>query len=360
MINSGDKISVLIVDDSKIVRCALRIIFEESNEFDVVGEATTGNEAVKMALALRPRLVTMDLDMPDGNGLEAIEQIMATGPTRIMVVTGVPRFEGMDASFEALSRGALELIPKPTAWPGTEYEKNTILTIARRLSTVPVLFHPKAAREKRKAGQTALKKSPKKTAGSIIAIGASTGGPSVLRNIIESLPADLPVPVVIVQHLTDVFSNGFIQWLSTKSKLAVQEALPGTQLLPGTVFVGTRGAHVVVSSRGWIKASHEPPRNGHCPSVDILFESVAREFGSSGIGVLLTGMGRDGASGLWEIFKAGGTTVAQDEPSSTVFGMPKAAIELGAAQKVMPGQDIASFLIAATKENSQSSGESVD
>ncbi|MCL1599752.1 MAG: chemotaxis-specific protein-glutamate methyltransferase CheB [Actinomycetia bacterium] len=329
-----------------MARRALATVFDGCPDLEVVGEASTGREAMEKAQQLEPRLITMDLDMPDGNGLQAIEQIMAFTPTRIMVVTGVPRFDGQDASFEALSRGALELIPKPTAWPATDLERQNIIGLARRLSSVPVLHHTRASREKRRS---ARRVRPSLGGGAdLVAIGASTGGPGALKAILEELPPGFSEPIVIVQHLTDVFAAGFIEWLGSCTNLVVREALPGTRLEPGSVYVAVRGSHIAISHRGWIEASHQPPRAGHCPSIDVLFESVASAHGPRAVGILLTGMGKDGAAGLRAIRDSGGVTVAQDEASCTVFGMPKAAIELEAATHVVPVREIASTLIRAT------------
>jgi two-component system, chemotaxis family, protein-glutamate methylesterase/glutaminase len=341
---AGAKTSVLIVDDSALLRRALRELLESDPSFSVIGEAATGKEGVRRAQELRPRLITMDLDMPDGNGIEAIEQIMAFAPTRIMVITGVPRFSGQNTTFEALSRGALEVVAKPTAYPATAAEGANILLLAKRLSSIPVLLHTKAARERREASSLG-RPAPSETKRSVVAVGASTGGPAVLRAIISALPSGFSAPIIVVQHLADVFADGFIKWLGADAQVKVQEALPGIRLVPGTVFIGVRGTHVAVTRGGTIRAVTGRSGDGHCPSVDILFESVATEFGAGALGVLLTGMGKDGASGLRAIRDAGGLTIAQDERTSVVFGMPKAAIELGAACHVASTQEIMSLLI---------------
>lgn len=335
-----DEITVLISDDSRLTRRALRVIFESRSGFRVVGEAGTGNEAIRLAKELGPHLITMDLDMPDGNGLTAIEEIMASCPTRILAITGAPRFDGVDATFGALSRGALELLAKPTAWPASDQETEQIITTARRLATVPVLLHPKAARERRQVERQQVSWKGR-TDAALIAIGASTGGPRALRTIFGKLPSSFPRPIVVVQHLAEVFATGFFDWLDSNTALSVVEAVPGTRLKAGCVYVAVRGTHIGVSARGWLEAVHGPPRDGHCPSVDVLFESVAGMFGDRAIGVLLSGMGKDGAAGLRMLADAGGGTMAQDEASSTVYGMPKAAVELDAVKLILSCEDMA-------------------
>lgn len=346
---ANDEITVLLVDDSKLVRRGLRELFERDVKFHIVGEASTGKQAVGMARELDPCLITMDLDMPEMNGLDAIEEIMADSPTRILVVTGNPRYGGLDASFEALSRGALELIPKPSAWPGTGLEQARLLRCATELASVPVLPHVKALSDKRRqAKQDLHSEIPTFPNVSLAVIGASTGGPSVLRAILQALPRDFCLPIVIVQHLPDVFTTGFIEWLASYSKLPVREAMPGDRLEPGVVYVSVRGPHLVVSPRNKLEVSKEPPRGNHCPSVDVLFESAARAYGSGTLAMLLTGMGKDGARGLKVIANAGGCTIAQDEVSCVVFGMPQEAIQLGAAQHVLATADLPRILIEAS------------
>ena len=328
-------ITVLIVDDSALVRHALRTIFQEDAAFAVVGEADTGRAAQRLALQLRPQLITMDLDMPDGDGLEAIAQIMARAPTRILVVTGLPRFRGADATFAALARGALDLVPKMTAWPGTTAERHDILRLARRLAEVPVLPHVNALRDERQGARAQATPAQAPASGptaSLIAIGASVGGPRTLAAILAELPAGFPLPIVVVQHLSPTFAELFVEWLAGQTRLRVLEAAPGVRPEPGTVYLGLRGPHLVLSPQGTLATSPEAARQAHCPAVDVLFESVARTCGPRALGVLLTGMGRDGAIGLLAIRQAGGTTLAEDEGSCVVYGMPRAAVELGAVQ----------------------------
>jgi len=338
-------IHLLVADDSALVRHAYRLIFAEDPGIVIVAEAANGREAVELAVSRHPDLVLMDLDMPEMNGLESIAEIMAIAPTRILVATEFPRFRGLDSTFEALSRGALELIRKPSIFPSAPGRQYELRKLVQSLSTVPVVPHVRNLQLQRQARHPSL--SPPQWVGKpgIVVIGASTGGPSVIQRLLAALPEDFPVPIVLVQHLLDDFSEEIITWLQESSEIEVVKAEPGTRLERGRVFVGVQKPHVVVSSLGILGHCAEPPRQGLCPSVDVLFESVATAFGARAIGVLLSGMGRDGAMGLKALRRAGAMTIAQSEASCTVFGMPKAAIELEAVKKIVDAKDLAAELI---------------
>ena len=333
---------VVVVDDSSLIRWALRATLVGGG-FQVVGEAASGAEALELVKTLRPDLVTMDLDMPAMDGLDAIERVMAECPTPILVVTAIPRYRGLDAHFEALARGAVELVPKPSAFPGTPREQRDLLEMANLAVRIPVVAHVRASvRRRRQSGQV-----PSTVAGCarIVVVGASTGGPGVLRALLSQLPP-LDAPVVVVQHMVDVFADGFIEWLGAQSKMPVREATLGTRLEPRTVYVSVRGPNIGVSADGRIEAARDQ-RSPHRPSIDAVFASAAASFGARALGVLLTGMGEDGAAGLAAISAAGGLTVAQDEATSTVYGMPRAAVERGAARLVLPDHELARAIQSA-------------
>jgi two-component system chemotaxis response regulator CheB len=352
-------VTVLVVDDSPLVRRMLTATFEADPAFEVVGEAANGRQAVEQALRLCPSLITMDLEMPGMDGLAAIGEIMARAPTRILVLTGHPIYRGLNASREARARGALEAIPKPSAWSGGAREQERLRRLARLLATVPVLPHVEEARRQRRAARQVAAASPREswrslgrargaaTAAEIelVAIGASTGGPGVLKELLEGLPEGFAAPVVIVQHLSEIHAEEFVTWLGRGARLPVVEARPGARLEAGTAYVALRGAHVAISRGGRIEARDEPPRDGNCPSIDVLFESIAASHGAAAAGVLLTGMGRDGARGLLRLREAGGVTLVQDEATSSIFGMPRAALRLGAAQLTVARQDLADVLV---------------
>jgi two-component system chemotaxis response regulator CheB len=326
-------VRVLIVDDSSVVRGILRRLLEGAGCI-VVGECASGSQAVVRVLALEPDVVTVDLDMPNGDGLAAIEQIMAERPTPILVVTGDPHYRGLDNHFEALTRGAIDLVVKP----GTQAEEARLLELVRTAATIPVLTHVRGtARRRRRPATTSsppVRAFPE-AAPAVVAIGASTGGPGTLRTLLRDLGPRHPTPVVVVQHMAEDFAEGFVRWLATQVAMPVVEAVPGTRMRPGHAYVAVRGPHVQLGADGVIGIAHRPP-TPHRPSVDVLFTSAAASFGARALGVLLTGMGDDGAAGLAAIATAGGLTIAQDEETSAVFGMPRAAIERGAARLVLP------------------------
>jgi two-component system chemotaxis response regulator CheB len=326
------RIRVLIVDDSLLVRRALRLLLEDAGCV-VVGECATGDEAATQVGLLRPDVVTLDLDMPRGDGLAAIERIMAERPTPILVVTGAPRFRGLDAHFEALTRGAIELVAKP----GNAAEGARLVELVRIAATIPVVPHVRGtARRRRRTPSSAPPPRPlADVRAAVVVIGASTGGPGTLRTALGGVGNRHPTPIVVVQHMAEDFADGFVRWLGGQIELPVVEAVPGQRMRAGCVHVAVRGPHVELRADGVIATSDAPP-TPHRPSCDALFASAAASFGARALGVLLTGMGDDGAEGLAAIAAAGGLTIAQDEETSAVFGMPRAAIERGAARLVLP------------------------
>jgi two-component system chemotaxis response regulator CheB len=343
-LTADSPIRVLIADDSLVAREMLAQILATEPGIEVVGMATDGQEAVEEAARLRPDLITMDIHMPRLDGLQAIEQIMAYTPTPILVVSSSVYGEGMGRAFDALEIGALEVLkkPEPRDWADLERIGREIIRKVKVLSRIRVITHIKG---KRQARSYAVPVSPGAVhappgSRSIVAIGSSTGGPSALLNILGRLPENLPVPIVIAQHIAEGFIPGLVSWLDAGCKLKVLEAVDRAPALPGCAYLAPTGRNL--SMDGYTMRFTEPePGQLYIPSADTLFRSVARTMGRGAIGAILTGMGADGASGLRTLKDAGGATIAQDEATSTVFGMPKAAIEMGAADTVLPAHDIA-------------------
>jgi two-component system chemotaxis response regulator CheB len=337
LVSSADILRVVVADDSAICRQALKDALEADPEIQVVAEARDGQEAVALVQQHRPSLVTMDLRMPKLNGLEAIEQIMRRHPTPILVVTDQPRLDGVDTTFAALSRGALDLLPKATAW--TSGESRALVTRVKQLA--------RAASEVRPAAPPAADLKPVKGPAQpveVVGIGASTGGPKALRELVVALPPRFELPMVLVQHMNAQFHDGFVQWLGRYSQVPVRPASEGARLERGVMFVAPQGTDLVIESGGVMRLRSPSAGAMHCPSVDRLFNSLAETYGRAGAGVLLTGMGSDGAKGLKAINDRGGVTVAQDRQSSVIHGMPGAAIALGAAQWVLSIAQIAMLL----------------
>lgn len=332
-------IRVLLAEDSPTARHHLADMINQSPGMRVVGEARDGEEVLALVEELKPDVVSMDIRMPRMDGLEATRQIMTRNPTPIVVVSALLDAD-IHLSFEALEAGALAVVEKPPArhdpsFPDKQRQLvNTLAAMAgvhvvRRWENLP-------GRNGTEPSEFAASAPVKPE---VIAIGASAGGPSALSTMLSSLPADLPVPVVVVQHMLDEFVPGLARWLNDGSPLKVRVASDGMILEPGVVHLSSGAAHLTVARRGDGLVARLITAQGayrYRPSVDVLFESVATTCGASAIGMLLTGMGDDGAAGLLAMRQAGGRTFAQDKSSCTVFGMPAAAIELGAVEQVLP------------------------
>lgn len=336
-------IRVLIVEDSQVVRESLINILQSDPDIKVVGAAVNGLEAVAMAASLRPDVITMDIQMPKMNGVEATKIIMEQSPTRIIVVSASFDKEESRPSFEAIKAGALTLVDKPRGLHHEDYSsiKNNLIKTVKTMSAVKVI-----TRWRQKDPAPAPGKA-QKASSKVLAIGASTGGPAALSIILKGLPADLSVPVIIVQHMTPGFGPAFASWLNSESPLPVKIAQMGEVLAPGNVFIGPDNYHIGLDrSDKVILTTEKLSYNHHRPSINYMFDTIARSYGAKSIGVLLTGMGEDGALGLREIKQAGGRTIAQDEASSVVFGMPKSAIALGVVDRVVSLDKIATTILA--------------
>jgi two-component system, chemotaxis family, protein-glutamate methylesterase/glutaminase len=346
-------IRCLVADDARAFRALLREILSTAPGVEVVGEAADGREAVALVRALRPDVVTMDVRMPRLDGLEALEEIMRLAPTPVIVVSAEAGEEAQALSFRALQLGAIEVLAKPRD-PGTprfarqaEAIRQAVRAVAglvligrRRSPAAPTprprpLLPPIPASRVRRAPHPA----PGPGNPQLLAIAASTGGPAALATILPHLPAALPVPIVVVQHIAAGFEVGLARWLGSTTALDVRIAVDGALLAPGTVHIAADGHHVGVEASR-IRLSSGPPRHGFRPSADHLFASVARTYGPRGAGLILTGMGSDGVEGLGELRRAGGYTAAQDAASSVVFGMPGAALASGAAAHTLDLDDI--------------------
>ena len=339
-------IRVVIAEDSPTVRHHLAAIIEEAPELTLVGAARDGEEALLLVQQLRPDVVSMDVLMPRVDGLEATRQIMIHQPTPVVVVTGLLD-QDIDLSFQALQAGALAVVEKPPhrADPAFASKRRQLLNTLIAMSQVGLVrrwkgdapFEPPT---RRPTGR--LRPHPE-----IVAIGASAGGPGALSQMLRDLKPDCSVPIVIVQHMPEEFIPGLVRWLDRTSALPVRLVEPAIPLEPGVVHLAGGGAHVVIERvDGLLRAMRVTERGPYRyqPSVDMLFESVARACGAAGIGLVLTGMGDDGAAGLLAMRAAGAITLAQDEASSTVFGMPGAAVARGAVERVLALSNLATTL----------------
>lgn len=338
-------IKVLIVEDSPVAREFLAYVLSSDPAIEVVGFARNGAEAVEVARKERPDVITMDIHMPIVDGYEATRRIMETVPTPIVIVSGSTAVNEVAGTFLALERGALAVVRRPPGLNHDAFEAGS----RELIQTVKLMSEIKVVRRIRPAVgvRAAAPVTPALRAGGeikVIAIGASTGGPPVLQRILSRLPRDLPVPLLIVQHIAAGFIRGFTEWLSDASSFPVHIASSGEVPLPGHGYTPPDGLHLGLDSDARIMLSDLPPENGLRPAVAHLFRSVAQVLGPGTAGVLLTGMGKDGAKELKMMKDRGAITIAQDEASSVVFGMPGEAVKLGAATYVLPPEGIADLL----------------
>ncbi len=336
-IQKATTVRVLIVDDSPVVREVLQSLLESDPDIKVVGHAANGAEAVELTATLRPDLVTMDLMMPGMDGMEATKRIMARHPTPVLFLSAYFGGEGKYTRADAIAAGALDIMEKPALIPDWRWRSaaGPLIKKVKSLSTVPVIAHIHGARRLLAQEETQAD-SYSGPAADVVAIGASSGGPRVVEEILSNLPTTFALGVLVVQHMTDGFTTSMLRWLQDKCPLPVKVAEDGDTILPRRVLFAPETAHMVVTLGGRIHLSDSDPVNGHRPSIDVTFNSLAKVYGARSAGVLLTGMGADGAVGLLAIRQAGGVTMVQDENSCAVFGMPRAAIELGATQQVLP------------------------
>lgn len=346
-------IRILLVEDSPVALTILRRVLQDEPDIEIVGTAPNGEEAIKLIPQVKPSLICTDLHMPRMDGLQLTEFVMEHFPCPILVISASVQDEDTDNVFRLLEAGALDIFPKPRTGLVTEYEKSKqeLLIRIRVLSGVTVFTQRRTFQDKKSTTVTPAPPLPPITLRrdirqpQIVAIGASTGGPQALHLLFQRLPSNFPVPIVCVQHISEGFLQGLVDWLNRECPFKVTIAQPGVVPQPGMVYFPPERQHLVISPTGKLSLSLESPVTGHRPSVSVLFKSVAQYYRRSCVGILLTGMGRDGADGLLSIAEAGGITIAQDESTSVVFGMPKEAISLGAAQQVLAIQDIAPFLL---------------
>jgi two-component system, chemotaxis family, protein-glutamate methylesterase/glutaminase len=349
------EVRVLVVDDSAVTREILTALLNADPEIRVVGQASTGAEAVEMTATLRPDLVTMDLMMPGMDGMEAVRRIMARHPTPVLFLSSFFDKDGTYSRTEAIAAGALDVVEKPALMPDWRWQDSASKLVAKvkSLSKVPVIAHIHGARQllAREESQHEKFSGP---AADVVVIGASSGGPRVIEAILSNLPATFALGMVVVQHMTDGFTTSMLRWLQERCPLQIKVAEEGDAIMPRRVLFTPETLHLVAAVGGRIHLSDAPPVNGHRPSVDVTFNSIAKVYGARSAGVLLTGMGCDGAAGLLAIRQAGGITIAQDEESSPIFGMPRAAIEMKAAQEVLPPAGIIRCLNALHVERVRS------
>ena len=340
---------VLVVDDSPLMCKILTNILNCDPQILVAAVANNGKEAVELVPRLKSDIITMDMDMPVVDGLEATKQIMASNPTPILIVASTVFKAGMEKVFKAISHGALDVIDKgELELAGQKRSGEALIAKIKFLTGVRVT-------ERRRVGLRSersivdLKPGRAEVSDRIVAIVASTGGPQALLDVLKRLPEDFPCGVVIVQHITSGFLPGLVDWLNKECKIKVKIGEDAEAIQPGVAYLAPDDHQMRVEDSGKIALSNEPPCGGHRPSGDILLESVARAYGKGSVAAILTGMGRDGAMGMKTIKQLDGKTIAQNEKSCVVFGMPKAAIEMNVIDKVLPLEGIAEEIVSMVR-----------
>jgi two-component system chemotaxis response regulator CheB len=341
---------VLVADDSAFMRTALTRMIESDPDLRVSGTAQSGQEALDKIASLHPDVVTLDVEMPGLNGLRTLAKIMQDFPLPVIMVSSLTQ-EGAETTLDALSIGAFDYLPKQQSYASLNIVNIQADLIAKikaaaesgRRRSAPRLAEPVASAPVIDTNTAAAR---------IVAIGTSTGGPKALQEILPLLPADLPVGVLIVQHMPKGFTGPFARRLDTICKVSVREATHDALIEPGVVYIAPAGQHITValrtSSKVAIRIADSPSRTLHTPSVDVMMLSVAEVYRSLAMGVIMTGMGADGVEGMRAIAREGGLTVGQDEASCSVYGMPRSCAELGLLRKVVPLPQIPQQILQAT------------
>jgi two-component system, chemotaxis family, protein-glutamate methylesterase/glutaminase len=339
-------IRILVVEDSITVRKHLCEVLATDRQFEVVAETGDGKQAIELCYRLRPDVVTMDMMLPVMSGLSATEYIMAHCPTPILIVSSSTNRGKLFKTYDALAAGALDVLEKP---PGDETDaawERRFIAAVKLISRVRVITHPRArlGHLGRAPALEALAPHTRQR-GAIVALGASTGGPGAIVQILRALPSPFSVPLLLVMHIAEPFATAFADWLDGQTGHRVRYAREDEPIGAGSVIMAPPAFHLTVRDRR-VRLTAGPERHSCRPSVDVLFESIAAEHGPAAVACLLTGMGRDGAAGLLQVRRAGGVTIAQDEATSVVYGMPREAVLIGAAEHILPLGDIAPALIA--------------
>lgn len=348
-------IRILIVEDSKVIALLLRGILENESGMKVVGVAEDGVKAIQMTRDLKPDLVTMDIHLPQMDGFAAIRAIMAENPVPIVVVSSSASSTERDITFRAFEEGAVAVVGKPHNLQDSDFERTRIQLVetVRAMAEVKVVKRRLDSQRLTKRIETGapLPRGEYK----VLAIGCSTGGPQALHRILSALPADFPIPVVVVQHMTHGFIDGLVAWLQGHTPLKVKLAENGEHLRPSSIYFAPDDCHLqIVRNRSGFKVRLEKgePDKGFMPSAEQLLHSVARSCSGQAIGILLTGMGDDGARGLLEMKRRGCHTLVQDEASSVVFGMAGSALALDAVDRIVKLKEIPGYLASLARSNS--------
>jgi two-component system chemotaxis response regulator CheB len=341
----------MVVEDSPVIQGLLAFIIGADPRLEVCGTFPSGEAAIEAIPRMRPDVISMDIRLPGMDGLEATRVIMSRHPTPIVVIADAVEDRSLHISMNALRSGALSVVEKPAGFAHADHAAiaATIRTQLYIMSQVPVIRQRDYAR--RLPGAADVAADGRRGTPTMAAVVASTGGPAALAKVLGGLPADFPLPLLVVQHMGAAFMAGFAAWLDGIVPLPVGIATHGQTPLPGRVYVAPGDHHLTLAADGTLRLSHEAPVNSQRPSGTVLFQSMARILGARGMGVLLTGMGEDGAEGMLAMRRAGAVTITEDESTAVVYGMPAMAVKLGASGLALPLDRIADAMQrAATAE----------
>jgi len=354
------KVRVIVVDDSAVMRKLIPGLLERDKNIEVVATAIDGDFALSKIEQLKPDVVTLDVDMPRMDGMTTLGQIVSRYAIPVVMLSSLTS-RGAALTMQALEMGAVDFICKPKAAAQIANMADELISKVKSAASTKVMSYKGLAAQK--AARPASGRTPESPAvpfyrsdsAALLVIGASSGGPHALRYLLPKIPQDFGAPILIVQHMPESFTSMLAKWLNEICALEVREAKEGDVAVPGTALIAPGTAHLKVKRRsngaGEVMLEKGRPVNGHIPSVDVLFRSVAREYGAGVMAVIMTGMGSDGAEGIGEIKKAGGHTLAQDKESSAIFGMPKVAIERGYIDKILSLTEIPDYLVSAAGRN---------
>lgn len=343
---NGKKIKVLIAEDTLVSQKLLSFLINSDDRFELTGIVNNGRDAIDHIKKFNPDVVSMDILMPVMDGLEATKIIMQENPVPIVIVSSLYQSSEIEMAIKILEVGAVSILPRPYGPGHLKY----IQSARQYLNTLQLMSEIKVVRRRKKDNPEPIKKSsitnqlsaqkPNTQNFQVLAIGASAGGPEGLKTILSGLPEDFPVPVFVVQHIDYHFAEGFVIWLNESSKLPVSIASNGEKILPGHVYLPPGDRHLIISNNKTITISKDLPIRGLRPSIDLLFNSIADVYAEKTLAILLSGMGKDGAMGLKHLYDLGAYTIAQDEMSCLVYGMPEEAVKIGAVCKILSPTNI--------------------
>jgi len=333
---------ILVVDDSPFIRRLLIDWIKTDPSFEVVGTASNGNEAVALAKSLSPHVITLDIEMPHRDGLSALQEIMTVCPTAVLMVSSLTT-EGAQATIKALELGAVDFVTKPSGSSSLAFTGSKESFLERLRACV-------GAKVQAPKRQAVVAKSFSGTTDRVVLMASSTGGPKALSSVWESLPKGFPAPILMVQHMPAAFTESLARRLDGIGTVPVKEAVDGEQVKPGQAYMAQGGLHMVVEEGGILRYQDTPPLHGVKPAADHLFQTAASIYGKRALGVILTGMGKDGAAGAVTLIQCGATVFGEDESTCTVYGMPKAAKDAGGLTAQFPLHEMGAAIVAALKE----------